>query len=76
VPTKGLALSSVSKQPGRPPGCQEKVYRPAARPPRKSPQARPEKPAGPVWRENQFFTTTATQLGRGLSDGGCTEIQG
>jgi len=30
----------------------------------------------PVWRENPFLTTTATQLGRGLSDGGCTEIQG
>jgi len=29
-----------------------------------------------VWRENPFLTTTATQLGRGLSYGGCTEIQG
>ena len=30
----------------------------------------------PVWRENPFLNTTATQLGRGLSDGGCTQIQG
>jgi hypothetical protein len=29
-----------------------------------------------LWRENPFPTTTATQLGRGLSYGGCTEIQG
>jgi len=29
-----------------------------------------------VWRENPFLNTTASQLGRGLSDGGCTEIQG
>jgi len=51
--------------------------RKAARPPRNSLQARPEQPAGPVWRDNPFLTTTAaTQLGRGLSDGGCTEIQG
>jgi hypothetical protein len=29
-----------------------------------------------LWRENPFLTTTATQLDRGLSYGGCTEIQG
>jgi len=29
-----------------------------------------------LWLENLFLTTTATQLGRELSDGGCTEIQG
>jgi len=29
-----------------------------------------------VWWENTFLTTTATRLGRGLSHGGCREIQG
>jgi len=29
-----------------------------------------------LWWENLFLTTTATKLGRGLSDGGCAEIQG
>jgi len=29
-----------------------------------------------LWRENPFLTTTATQLGSGLSDGRCAEIQG
>jgi hypothetical protein len=29
-----------------------------------------------MWREHPFLTTTATQLGRGLTYGGCTEIQG
>jgi len=29
-----------------------------------------------LWRENPFLTTTATQLGRRLSDGGCAAIQG
>jgi hypothetical protein len=29
----------------------------------------------PVWWENPFLNTTATHLGRGPSDGGCTEIQ-
>jgi hypothetical protein len=26
-----------------------------------------------VWQENLFFTTTATKLGKGLSDCRCTE---
>jgi len=30
----------------------------------------------PFCRENPFLTTTAAQLGKGLSDGGCAEIQG
>ena len=29
-----------------------------------------------LWWGYPFLTTTATQLGRKLSDGGCTEIQG
>jgi len=29
-----------------------------------------------LWGENPVLTTTATQLGRGLSYSGCTEIQG
>jgi len=27
------------------------------------------------WRQNQFLATSATHLGRGLSDGGCTALQ-
>jgi hypothetical protein len=53
-----------------PAGRQENACRSAALLPRKCLQAaRPaakKKPAGPVWRENLFLTTTATQLG---SDG-------
>ena len=29
-----------------------------------------------LWRENTYLTATSTQLGRGLSYSGCTEIQG
>jgi len=49
-----------------------KKCRPAAK---DSLQARPEKPACLVWRENPFITNTATQFGREPSDGGYKEIQ-
>jgi len=61
--------ASKNKPAGRPP-------RQAAWPPRGSAQARLERPAGPVWRENLFLATTATQLDGGLSDAGYMEIQG